>query len=250
MSNVVFMVNIKNDDNPTRVTPYEYSINSWKKWCDKNDSELFVLDQYIHEPNYSRPNWYKLYVFDLLEANEIDYDQILVVDSDTIVHPDCPNFFELSENKFCAVHNDGSYDWVCRSLENYSKHLFDGFTFPLWEYFNSGFLIMNKSHRDFYKKIIKFYLENRDFIVKLQDTFGVGTDQPVINFFVHKENIDLKLLPYRFNMQDMFRKEILGGDMLFTKVGWVYHFNAIPNNVDSKLTVEWMKRTYEYFYGS
>ena len=36
MSNVVFMVNIKNDDNPTRVTPYEYSINSWKKWCDKN----------------------------------------------------------------------------------------------------------------------------------------------------------------------------------------------------------------------
>jgi len=250
MSNVVFMVNIKNQNVPTRVTPYQYSINSWRNWCEKNDSELFVLDEYIYEPDYLRPNWYKLYVFDLLENSGIEYDQILVADCDTIVHPECPNFFELSDNKFCAVHNDGSYDWVCRSLENYSKHLFDGFTFPLWEYFNSGFLIMNKSHRNFYKKIIKFYLENRDFIVKLQDTFGVGTDQPVINFFVHKENIDLKLLSYRFNMQDMARKEILGDDMLFTKIGWVYHFNAIPNNVDSKLTVEWMKRTYEYFYGS
>ena len=50
-------------------------------------------------------------------------------------------------------------------------------------------------------------------------------------------------------MQDMNRKEILGEDMLFTKCGWVYHYNAIPNNVDSELTVYWMKKTYEYLYG-
>ena len=249
MSNVVFMVNIKNESVPTRVVPYEYSINSWRKWCDKNDCQLFVLDEYIFEPDYLRPNWYKLYVFDLLESSGIEYDQILVADCDTVVHPDCPNFFELSENKFCAVHNDGSYDWVCRSYENYSKHLFEGFEFSIWEYFNSGFLIMNKNHKQFYQDIIKFYFENRDLIVNLQDTFGVGTDQPVINFFVHKENVELKLLPYRFNMQDMFRKEILHDDMLFTKIGWVYHFNAIPNNVDSELTTHWMKKTYEYFHG-
>ena len=67
MSNVVFMVNIKNESVPTRVVPYEYSINSRRKWCDKNDCQLFVLDEYIFEPDYLRPNWYKLYVFDLLE---------------------------------------------------------------------------------------------------------------------------------------------------------------------------------------
>ena len=50
-------------------------------------------------------------------------------------------------------------------------------------------------------------------------------------------------------MQDMVRKEILHDDMLFTKIGWVYHYNAIPNNVDSQLTTYWMKKTYEYFYG-
>tara|TARA_R100000008_G_C3551719_1_gene150804 strand:+ start:255 stop:1010 length:756 start_codon:yes stop_codon:yes gene_type:complete len=250
MNNIVFMVNINNEDRKDRSKPYKYSINSWQKWCDKNKCELFVLDEYIFESNHMLPNWYKLYVFDLLDNQNIDYENILVVDSDTIVHPDCPNFFEMTDGKFCAVHNDGSYDWVCRSLENYSKHLFQGFNFPVWEYINSGFLLMNKNHKNLYKDIINFYFTNRDLITNLQKTFGVGTDQPVINFFLQKENIDLKLLPYKFNMQDMFRKEILTDDLLFTKLGWVYHYNAIPNNIDSQLTVHWMKKTYEHFYGS
>ena len=48
-------------------------------------------------------------------------------------------------------------------------------------------------------------------------------------------------------MKSDFRKEILTGDMLFTKVGWVYHFNAIPQN-DRDMRY-WMKRTYEELYG-
>ena len=41
-----------------------------------------------------------------------------MIDADTIVHPSCPNFFELTDNKFTGVHCDASYDWVIRSLEN------------------------------------------------------------------------------------------------------------------------------------
>ena len=51
-------------------------------------------------------------------------------------HPNTPNFFELSENKFCGV-SVGSMDWIIRSIENYSHHLFDGFTFPYYRYINS-----------------------------------------------------------------------------------------------------------------
>ena len=244
------MVNIKSNKKLNRTTPYEYSIKSWKKWADKNNCELFILEDWVYDESIINPNWHKLLVFDLLENNEIDYNQILVVDSDTIPHPNCPNFFDMSENKLCGVHNDGSYDWVCRSIENYSKHIFDGFTFPLWEYINSGFLIINKNHKKLYQNIMKFYLENNENIRILQESFGVGTDQPIINFFIQKEKIDMKLLSYKFNMQDMFRKEILTDDLLFTKLGWVYHFNAIPNNVDSQLTIHWMKKTYEYFYGN
>ena len=108
---------------------------------------------------------------------------------------------------------------------------------------------MNESHKKLYKKILDFYFANRDSIVKVQDTFGVGTDQPVINFFLQKENIDLKLLPYMYNMQDMNRKEILNEQLTFTKIGWVYHFNAIPDQLDGYDKTEyWMKRTYEALY--
>ena len=67
---------------------------------------------------------------------------------------------------------------------------------------------------------------------------------------IEKNNIDLKLLPYEFNMCDMNRKELFGDDLLFTKWGWVYQYNSIPNNKDDKLTYYWMKKTYEYFYGN
>ena len=50
-------------------------------------------------------------------------------------------------------------------------------------------------------------------------------------------------------MNDMNRKEILAEDLLFTKVGWIYQFNCIPNNIDNKLTDYWMKKAYNYFYG-
>ena len=97
------MTNIKDDNRINRSKPYEYSVKSWKQWCEKNDAEFFMLDEFIYEPDFMKPNWYKLYVFDLLENNDIKYNQIAVVDADTIVHPNCPNFFEMTENKFCAV---------------------------------------------------------------------------------------------------------------------------------------------------
>jgi len=167
----------------------------------------------------------------------------MIVDADTMVHPDAPNIFNETDNKFCVVHNYGSYDWVCRSIENYKKHLFPDVDVPLFEYFNSGIIICNKKHKEFYEKIIKFYLDNRDDIVKLQEMYHVGTDQPILNFFVQKENIDYKQLGYEWNMQDMNRYEILDDELTFTKIGWIYHFNSIPDD----LRYYMMERTSNIF---
>ena len=61
-------------------------------------------------------------------------------------------------------------------------------------------------------------------------------------------NIDYKFLPYEFNMQDMPRKELLDNDLTFTKVGWVYHFNAIPQQFG--LPEQWMEKTYKELYSN
>ena len=99
MKNIVFLMNIKLNDESGRYTsdrslPYNFSVDSWKQWCDKNNAELFVLEELLLPKEEMAICWQRYHLFDILDANEIDYDQILMVDSDTIVHPDCPNFFE------------------------------------------------------------------------------------------------------------------------------------------------------------
>ena len=253
MKNLVFMmdVDIKGEGrySSNRRLSYKYSIDSWRRWCDKNDCELFVLNDLILPNDRMGICWQRYYLFDILEANEIEYDQILMVDADTIVHPDCPNFFKMTDGKLCGCEFDGSWDWVLRSIENYSKHAFNGFMMNWWKYFDCGFIIVNESHKQFFQDIISFYFTNENNLVEIQNTFHVGTDQTPVNMLVHKNNIDLKLFPYEFNMNDMARKEILTEDLLFTKVGWIYQYNAIPNNTDNKLTNYFMEKTYKHFYG-
>ena len=241
--NVIFMINIVQDER-SKNQGYEFSINSWKRYAETNSCELFVLNQHI-DSEYMKPQWIKMYILDILDSNNIDYDQVLYVDSDTIIKPDAPNIFDLSENKFCAVANYGDYDWVLRSIENYSKELFDNYSFPYYKYFNSGVLLFNKTHKEFFKQIQNFYEWNHSKILWMQKNYGVGNDQPVFNFFVNKYLYeDFKLLGYEWNMQDLNRSELIGDDLLFTKYGYIYHFNCgIKPNPGV-----WLEKTYNKLY--
>ena len=250
MRNVVFLPNINLGDG--RSNPYKFSIKSWKYWCNKNDCDLVVFDTPICDVKDMKITWQRYYAMEILDNSEINYDQVLMVDADTVVHPNCPNFFEMTEHKFTAVHNDGSYDWVLRSMENYHKHLFYDTEIPFnfWEYINTGFLIFNSRHKQFLKEFLNFYDEHKDLIINLQETYHVGTCQPVMNFFLRLKNIETKLLPYEFNMVDLSRKEILNNEFTMTKMGWIYHYNAIPQEFQKSYgTVsDWMERTYKYLY--
>ena len=44
-----------------------------------------------------------------------------------------------------------------------------------------------------------------------------------------------------------FKKEILGDDMLHTKLGHVSHYNGLPEK--EKSVPYWMEKTYKYLYG-
>ena len=232
----------------TRRLPYQYSIKSWEKWCEKNDCELFVLTDLLLPKEQMNICWQRYYLFDILDANDIKYDQILSVDADTIVHPDCPNFFEMTEGKMCGVHNEGSYDWIIRSIENYGKYFFNGHNMDFTKYIDCGFVIINETHRDFFKQVIDFYNENAELLRQVEKEWHAGTDQTPVNFLIEDKGVDFKWLPYEYNMCDMVRKEILGDDMMFTDWGWIYQYNSIPNNKEDRLTLHWMKKTYEYLY--
>ena len=47
-------------------------------------------------------------------------------------------------------------------------------------------------------------------------------------------------------MTCMPKKEILTEDMLHTKLGWVMHFNGLPDKETS--VPYWMEKTFKYLY--
>jgi hypothetical protein len=254
MKNVVFIPNINLGNG--RNTPYHYSIKSWKYWCDKNNVELVEWTDPIIDVNKFKVTLQRYWVHDILQHNNIDYNQVLIVDADTIIHSDTPNFFNETNNKFGVVVNNGCYEWVTRSIRDWGSALFP--TEPkvkTWNYFNGGFQITNKSHIPFYQEVQKYYWDNINVINDWNDKIKAGTDQTIINYLTQLHKIDVEYMSESYNLQDLFRKNLLhipghswfSDELHFLDAGWVYHFNAIPKNPrDVKY---WMERTYNTLYG-
>lgn len=249
--NIVFQVNIKGKRHKSA---FDYSTKSWKNWSSKNNCEVFILDDFVVDESYMKPNWQKWYVYDLLESSNIKYNKICVVDADTIIHPDCPNFFDETGDDFCAVFNDGCYEWVTRSIRGYKTHLFPDLDIDVFDYFNSGFICLSKNHKPFIKEVLKWYDENNEKIKWAEKNIRASTEQTPLNFLTKQHNIKVKLLSLKYNFQDMFRKNLLHipghswweDELYFLDVGWIYHFNSIPDN--PRHVDYWMERTYKHLY--
>ena len=64
MKNIVFIPNIDLGNN--RSTPYHYSVNSWKHFCDKHNCELIVWEDLLYPVDYMKITSQRYYVFDIL----------------------------------------------------------------------------------------------------------------------------------------------------------------------------------------
>ena len=227
---------------------FEYSINSWKHFAKKNNCEVVVLDQPIMDSNITSMAWQRYYALDILENSGINYDQVLIVDADTIVHPNCPNFFEMTNHKYTGVHDGVVYEWVMRSVECYSKFVFNDYKLNIWTYLNGGFQIFNESHKEHINKFKQFYIDNRENLYGVESKIKLGTDQTPMNFLLQTNNVETTVLPYEYNMTGLNLSEGLTEDLVYTKLGWVYHFNGIPDTSYGNKVEYYMAKTYNKLY--
>tara|TARA_R110001592_G_scaffold291777_1_gene561272 strand:- start:271 stop:1077 length:807 start_codon:yes stop_codon:yes gene_type:complete len=233
---------------------FKIGAKSFENWAAKqNNIDVFIIDELLYPVKDMKITIQRYHAMDILDANGIEYDQVCFTDCDAIIHPECPNFFELTDHKYTITNTFGSMDWVCRSIENWGKYLFDGNQFPFYDYFNGGFQIFNKEHKHIHENLLKFYWENKDKILWLQDNFHVGGDQPLINYIVHNSGVEKKYLPYEFCMTDLVRCELLREDMLFAReFKGIYQFNCLPSRDGKALMGDvnyWVNKTYNYLYG-
>ena len=109
MKNIIFIPYIKREKDLTgkssighsnRHQGYEYGINSWKAWAKKNGHEVYIMSDLLCPESQMLITWQRWQVLNILEHNEIDYDQVLVVDADSI-----SNNLNLSSKKSSIIFN-------------------------------------------------------------------------------------------------------------------------------------------------
>ncbi len=214
----------------------EYCLNTWKPWCDKNNIDLIILSEPIADTNYTKPTWQRWYVWDILENSGLDYEKIALIDVDTMVHWDSPNIFnEITDEIGVCVDND-NIGWVNQSINGY-KHMFN--TNVDWtEYFNCGMVVLHKSSKIFCSEIVKYWENNHQDLVHLQNTLSKGTDQTPVNYIA--KNYKVKYLNKKWNLTHLNRKEILN-NLEFVDCGYIFHFNGFDKSHRTPL----MKQTWE-----
>lgn len=258
--NVIWWPAIKNPEHLDKYGNYdyyEYSKNTWKHFCKKYNCEFVEFTEpYEKDFIQYRPQWQKcLYIFEELEKRGIDYDQIALVDSTAMVRWDCPNFFELTDRKFTAWRDIDNLRWIYDSVQGY-KELFNGFDLDISKYFNSGFLIFNEEHKQFFTELRAFYEENRDTLVNLQRTVQKGNDQTPINYLIQMKGVEVNMdLPKAFNLCHINRKEMfsynwqLNTDQtsFFLKYGYIYRSTGIPKEQRSNMMQQVWNATKQFY---
>ena len=117
--------------------------------------------------------------------------------------------------------------------------------FPFYECGDSNIQIVNKKHKKIFGILKEYYYNNKDIINQLNQLIKINPEQLILNFLIkEKSHKDLKLLPWKYNMTNMNVREIIGDDMLHTKIGHIMNFNSLPN----QLIEQWMLKTYRHLY--
>jgi len=176
-------------------------VEFWRRWCDKNEVEFIMSTEHPCDPTKVSPQVEKLFSFEILEANNVEYDQCALVDWDTFPMPNAKNLFNYTNNKFTVCLDYGYVTNILRSIE-FVKPMFPGNDKVSWDtYFNSGLYIFNKSHKHIFEKTRKF-CEDNDAVMKKNPAMFYG-DQTPLNFIV-LGNEEVTVLPRSFMVHEHF----------------------------------------------
>ena len=112
---LIYMVAINHSSSVYKNSEYsDYSIKTWKWWCDKNGVDFIVNDK--HDERFGKPIWNK---HSCPDGDK--YEKIGIIDSDTMIKWDAPNLFDLFDDDYCGVIDSSNYRWIHDSAKVYGK---------------------------------------------------------------------------------------------------------------------------------
>jgi ADP-heptose:LPS heptosyltransferase len=125
---------------------------SIKSYAHKINADYLCIDK--TNLSETSPHWEKFQIYDLLDK----YDRIIYFDTDLIIRDDCENLFEIVPDGELGMFNEAPF--TNRSMElmiDICKKY--GITLPDWngKYYNSGVMVISKTHQKLFKKPEKEY---------------------------------------------------------------------------------------------
>lgn len=177
--------------------------------CDENAAELAKLTHPILEcyaktweadfkildhkeewmTDYEMCHYRILKLYDLLD----EYDRIVVIDSDIVIMPGCPDPFTIVDpEKIGSIYEDVGSRRIPRRhvLMNIQRKYGD----VGWRegYINTGFFVVSKKHKEIFQ------------IIKGEFWTGFGYDDALIGWQIHKYDFEVQELPFKWNHMSMF----------------------------------------------
>lgn len=260
--NVLFWVAVKSENgviskNHGDFEYFEYSKRTWQYWCERNGVLFYEYNHTEYDTTKHKVTWTRWFdVFDQLDTAGIDYEKIAVIDASTMIRWDAPNFFELTNNELTAFQSLENVRWIMEGVDAYSE-LFPMHEFDYTKYITCGFQIFTKQHKIFLEKLCQFYLDNYEKILILESTVKRGTDQPVYNYMLQIENVNINRdLPKPYWITHLHRFGWLGSNWqlaedltpYFIKYGYIWVYSGFDRKLREKLmshTWDIIKEHYE-----
>ena len=118
----------------------QYAIKSWSSWCKKNDIDFLLIDE--HNPRYKFPVWNKDTIFEKVGDT---YDKIGYVDSDSMIHWNAPNMFDLYDDEWCWSKDYSNLRWTYNS-SNYYQKFYPNIKLDLYNYYSSAIKFFTKEN--------------------------------------------------------------------------------------------------------
>jgi len=234
--NLVFMIELNQGQ---KLDYSEWCYRSWAAWCRRNDVGLVRLKKGVVDPVFIQATWQRYWMFRLLENSGYIFDQVAMIDIDTMIKPDCPNFFLETNGKMGVVLDGCSVNWMQNAISGYQE-FFPEVLLNWWEFFFAGYVVVNHRHAEFFEQITKFYLENILEIKDAERRLKKGTDITVVNYLAKQYSIDLETLCPRYQLASLGQKNILEKNRFFDLAD-IWHFNGFRKEDRNR----YMKSTWE-----
>jgi hypothetical protein len=243
---------------------HRYAAATWKWWCERNGVEFLLLDKPIGGERFCclPPTFQRWLVPDNL-VHEYGTDlEVAMVDADTMIRWDSPSPFIEASGQFSAV-RDGTVRWIAHSVSSFQRFFPDA-RLEWWEAINTGVVILGGRHAKLLREFVEFSLNRWSELSSVIEAEDVGTDQPVLNWFLKAIGEPVNYLPVCFNLLHCVNvnpfEEVLAASSPeehaktfaspwlydFIDLAYIWHFTNVLHSREVAMAETWGRISHHY----